>query len=130
LTAAQGPTDLTRLDQAAAPPYPAEPKRYMYLALGLLIGAVAGAVLAAQARRREGSPIAPPDESSPVGTANVESEPLANVPDPEWEPVGAARSTAAPVERTEAPATSGGRSGNGYTTRRPSLSDRLFVDDV
>lgn len=130
LTAAQGPTDLTRLDEAAAPPYPAEPKRYIYLALGLLIGAVAGAVLAAQARRREGSPIAPPDESGPVGTGNVESEPLANVPDPEWEPVGAARSTAAPAERTDAPATSGGRSGNGYTTRRPSLSDRLFVDDV
>lgn len=52
ITAAQGPADLTRLDEASLPTYPAEPKRYLYLALGLLIGAVAGGLLTALAARR------------------------------------------------------------------------------
>ncbi|QTE29268.1 GumC family protein [Pengzhenrongella sicca] len=60
VTQAQGPVDLTRLDQAGAPAYPSEPKRYIYLALGLLIGGLAGAGLTAQARRRE--PGVAPDE--------------------------------------------------------------------
>ena len=34
--------ELTRLDSAAAPAYPSEPKRYIFLALGLLLGALAG----------------------------------------------------------------------------------------
>ena len=44
-TQAQGPVGLTRIDTAAEPPYPSEPKRYIYLALGLLLGALAGAGL-------------------------------------------------------------------------------------
>ncbi len=59
-TAAQGAVDLSRLDPASQPTYPFKPKRYIYLALGLLIGALAGAALTAQAdrrpRRRPGNP--------------------------------------------------------------------------
>ncbi len=43
-TAAAGSEDLSRLDDAAQPTYPATPKRYMYLVIGLLVGALAGAV--------------------------------------------------------------------------------------
>ena len=51
-TAAQGSVDLSRLDPASEPTYPVKPKRYIYLALGLLLGALAGAALTAQAERR------------------------------------------------------------------------------
>ncbi|HEY5822515.1 MAG TPA: Wzz/FepE/Etk N-terminal domain-containing protein [Propionibacteriaceae bacterium] len=46
--AAQGAVDLSRLDQASQPSYPSKPKRYIYLALGLLIGGLAGALLTAR----------------------------------------------------------------------------------
>lgn len=49
--AAQGSVDLSRLDQASEPSYPAKPKRYIYLALGLLVGGLAGAALTARASR-------------------------------------------------------------------------------
>lgn len=42
VTAASGVVELTRLDTAALPVYPTEPKRYIYLALGLLLGALGG----------------------------------------------------------------------------------------
>ncbi|GAA2163207.1 uncharacterized protein involved in exopolysaccharide biosynthesis [Humibacillus xanthopallidus] len=50
---AQGPVGLTRIDTAAEPPYPSEPKRYIYLALGLLLGALAGAGLTMWAKRHD-----------------------------------------------------------------------------
>ena len=60
---AQGAVDLSRLDAASEPSYPMKPKRYIYLALGLLIGALAGAVLTARAAttpdRRRARPPAP-----------------------------------------------------------------------
>jgi uncharacterized protein involved in exopolysaccharide biosynthesis len=40
--ATQPGIELTRIDEAAAPDYPVGPKRYLYLALGLLLGALAG----------------------------------------------------------------------------------------
>ena len=52
---AQGAVDLSRLDPASEPTYPMKPKRYIYLALGLLIGALAGAALTARA---QGGPVA------------------------------------------------------------------------
>lgn len=42
-TAAAGSEDLSRLDDAAQPTYPAAPNRNLYLAFGLLVGALAGA---------------------------------------------------------------------------------------
>jgi len=42
-TAAAGSEDLSRLDDAAQPTYPATPNRYIYLAFGLLVGALVGA---------------------------------------------------------------------------------------
>jgi len=62
VTQAQGPVDLTRIDQAAAPSYPSEPKRYVYLGLGLLLGGLAGVGLTAQARRRGAAGTGAPDD--------------------------------------------------------------------
>jgi len=45
--------ELTRMDEAATPTYPEAPKKYLYLALGLLIGGLAGGGLTWLARRRE-----------------------------------------------------------------------------
>jgi uncharacterized protein involved in exopolysaccharide biosynthesis len=44
--------ELTRLDTAPVPSYPVAPKRYLYLALGLLIGGLAGGGLTWLAGRR------------------------------------------------------------------------------
>ncbi len=46
-------SELTRIDQAAAPAYPVAPKRYLYLALGLLLGGLAGGGLTWRSRRRQ-----------------------------------------------------------------------------
>ena len=59
VTEAQGPVDLSRIDLAGVPSYPSAPKRYIYLLLGLLIGALAGLGLTAQARRRGAGSAAP-----------------------------------------------------------------------
>jgi uncharacterized protein involved in exopolysaccharide biosynthesis len=45
--------ELTRMDEASTPTYPEAPKKYLYLALGLLIGGLAGGGLTWLARRRE-----------------------------------------------------------------------------
>jgi uncharacterized protein involved in exopolysaccharide biosynthesis len=45
--------ELTRIDVASTPTYPISPKRYLYLALGLLTGGLAGGGLTWLARRRE-----------------------------------------------------------------------------
>jgi len=47
--------ELTRIDGASTPTYPISPKRYLYLALGLLTGGLAGGGLTWLARRRDGS---------------------------------------------------------------------------
>lgn len=44
--------ELTRIDTASLSTYPVAPKRYLYLALGLLIGGLAGGALTWSARRR------------------------------------------------------------------------------
>jgi uncharacterized protein involved in exopolysaccharide biosynthesis len=46
------PAELSQLAGASLPAYPASPKRYLYLILGLLLGGLAGAGLTYQARRR------------------------------------------------------------------------------
>jgi uncharacterized protein involved in exopolysaccharide biosynthesis len=46
------PIDLNRVGDADLPTYPTSPKRYLYLLLGLLIGALAGGGLTYLARRR------------------------------------------------------------------------------
>ncbi|WP_089155523.1 GNVR domain-containing protein [Micromonospora sp. NBS 11-29] len=57
-------SELTRLDTAGVPSYPVAPKRYLYLALGLLLGGLAGAGLTWSAARRE--PAGEPDEPPPA----------------------------------------------------------------
>jgi uncharacterized protein involved in exopolysaccharide biosynthesis len=56
--------ELTRLDTAATPSYPVAPKRYLYLALGLLIGGLAGGGMTWLSGRRR--PTADPDEPPPT----------------------------------------------------------------
>jgi uncharacterized protein involved in exopolysaccharide biosynthesis len=53
LTIEATPVELTRIDEASTPTYPEAPKKYLYLALGLLIGGLAGGGLTWLARRRE-----------------------------------------------------------------------------
>ena len=48
--------ELSRVDTAAVPDYPIGPKRYLYLALGLLLGALAGWGLTTLAPRRRTGP--------------------------------------------------------------------------
>jgi uncharacterized protein involved in exopolysaccharide biosynthesis len=56
------PVSLSRLGVADIPTYPSSPKRYLYLLLGLLLGALAGTWLTYLARRRNLPPIEPADE--------------------------------------------------------------------
>ena len=68
VSAASGGVELTRLDSAAAPAYPSEPKRYIFLALGLLLGALAGWWLTMWQRPARLAPAGgAPDGSDPVG---------------------------------------------------------------
>jgi uncharacterized protein involved in exopolysaccharide biosynthesis len=55
LNAQSNTIELTRIDVASTPTYPISPKRYLYLALGLLTGGLAGGGLTWLARRRDGS---------------------------------------------------------------------------
>lgn len=83
-TKAQGPVGLTRIDTAGRPDYPTKPKRYIYLALGLLLGAVAGGGLTAWARRREGGPLVPAVANDPALMAELDpTRPVTEWPEPE-----------------------------------------------
>jgi uncharacterized protein involved in exopolysaccharide biosynthesis len=70
VNAESGTVELTRIDEASLPNYPIAPKRYLYLALGLLIGGLAGGGLTWLAFRRE----AGRDEGE--GVDEEESQPL------------------------------------------------------
>jgi hypothetical protein len=86
------PIDLNRVGDADLPTYPTSPKRYLYLLLGLLIGALAGGGLTYLARRRalsadgdEGDGSDAPDQLR-TGELDLRDEPL---PQREPVPVGA-----------------------------------------
>ncbi|MBM9469151.1 GumC family protein [Nakamurella leprariae] len=101
-TAVTGGGELTRIDTAALPAYPAAPKRYMYLLLGLVFGGLAGAALTWWARRRHTGPAgveqnpAPSTEppggghAAPAGTPDETPAPVPG-PRPDLEPVAPAR---------------------------------------
>jgi uncharacterized protein involved in exopolysaccharide biosynthesis len=52
--AAGNPIELTRIDEPQKPNYPVAPKRYLYLGMGLVAGAVVGLLLSAFAAWRRG----------------------------------------------------------------------------
>lgn len=56
VTAERPGIELTRIDEASVPTFPIGPLRYLYLALGVLCGAVAGAALTWLRNRGEPSP--------------------------------------------------------------------------
>lgn len=114
VTAARGPVDLTRLDEAGVPVYPSAPKRYLYLALGLLIGGVAGGVLGAYQRRRAAAPAPADDAVGPPDASGGE----AAVPD------GTAIDHPNGSRHPLQPAGADARDGH-----RPTLADELFGDD-
>jgi len=58
------PVELSRLGTADLPTYPTSPKRYLYLLIGLLLGALAGCWLTYLARRRL-QPVDPYEEEVP-----------------------------------------------------------------
>ena len=119
VTAAQGPVDLTRLDTAAVPTYPTEPKRYVYLGLGLLIGELAGGALTARSRR----PVTDDADDALV-------EPQTSAP-PVFEPLAPERDLAL----AGAPLPTNGRAGgrrsvNGRVdSAAPHLDQEVFSDD-
>lgn len=66
--------EITRIDEAAAPTYPVSPKRYLYLAVGLFVGALVGFVwsfMKVQRRLRSGA-LAPVEEASGSGNGVAE----------------------------------------------------------
>lgn len=51
--------EISRVDEPTLPSYPVSPKRYLYLGLGGIMGALAGLALTALAARRRGEPLFP-----------------------------------------------------------------------
>lgn len=112
VSAASGGVELTRLDSAAAPAYPSEPKRYIFLALGLLLGAMAGWWLTVWQRPRQ--PVPAGDGPDPAGSAR-QVDPSGTEDDPSFaaeffEPEPPATTTRSNGAREPAPA--GGRGGD------------------
>lgn len=68
LDASRESSDLTRIDTASLPTYPDEPKRIIYLALGLLFGAIAGGYLTWR-RMLADAPVVQSDGSQNEGSA-------------------------------------------------------------
>lgn len=54
LSSGDGRTELTRMDAASVPVYPVKPGRYLFLALGLVVGALLGLLRTVMVGRREG----------------------------------------------------------------------------
>jgi uncharacterized protein involved in exopolysaccharide biosynthesis len=61
LSAATNPVELTRIDRAVALAYPVAPKRYVYLGIALVLGALLGLLLTARAAWRRGETLFPRD---------------------------------------------------------------------
>jgi len=59
VTGANDPVELTRIDRPATPTYPSSPKRYLYLAMGIVTGAVLGLMLSALVAWRKGGSLFP-----------------------------------------------------------------------
>lgn len=78
LNAGSDTAELTRIDTASTPTYPVAPKRYLYLALGLLIGGLAGAALTWWRVRHE-QPVGD-DDVIDLTDADLELELPATVP--------------------------------------------------
>lgn len=90
VNAARTDVDITRIDKASTPTYPVAPKRYLYLALGLLLGGLAGFGLTWMARRHEQPAPSQPATSAPEdGTrSTVPGHEDRGVVDVRPEPVG------------------------------------------
>jgi uncharacterized protein involved in exopolysaccharide biosynthesis len=70
-------SELTRVDSASLPVYPDSPRRYLYLALGLVLGALAGGGLTYLARRDQlGTPETTGDDED-IDLSDVERQHLA-----------------------------------------------------
>jgi uncharacterized protein involved in exopolysaccharide biosynthesis len=65
------PVQLTRLDTAVAGVYPVSPKRWLYLAIGLVLGAAIGLYLTARALWRNGETLFPRDGSPQLAAAGA-----------------------------------------------------------
>lgn len=87
INAARPSVELTRIDSAAPPTYPVAPKRYLFLAVGLLLGSLAAFVwsfVRVDRGRRRSSPVSTPDASATTSTLDLtergEASPNGEVP--------------------------------------------------
>jgi uncharacterized protein involved in exopolysaccharide biosynthesis len=76
VSSANSPVELTRVDSAVALTYPVAPKRYVYLGIGLILGAILGFLLTAREAWRRGETLFPREDvvvpaSSPAVAAGV-----------------------------------------------------------
>jgi uncharacterized protein involved in exopolysaccharide biosynthesis len=120
------PVDLARVGDADLPTYPVSPKRYLYLLLGLLIGALAGGGLTYLARRRAlsgdgegGAPLEPR-----TGELDLRDEQL---PQREPVPVGARSGNGGSNGGNGAPNGNGGSNG-GSTPNVWARSSEIGID--
>jgi uncharacterized protein involved in exopolysaccharide biosynthesis len=64
------PVAISRVDRPALPTYPASPKRYLFLGMGIVAGAVLGLLLSALASWRKGENLFP----EPIGTRGFDDD--------------------------------------------------------
>ncbi len=67
---AGNPVAISRVDRPALPTYPSSPKRYMFLGMGIVAGAVLGLLLSALAAWRKGENLFP----EPIGTRGFDDD--------------------------------------------------------
>ncbi len=84
LDSASGRVDLTRIDQAGVPTYPVAPKRYLYMGMGMVLGALLGLVLSYFAARRRGETLLP--TFGVPANAPFANAPFANAPFADGQP--------------------------------------------